>query len=366
MLHEFLLARRADILARSRTKLSARQIPTPSAGELAHGLPLFLDQLIAALRAKRDRQAVHDHGVSESADRHGVEMLRVGLTVGQLVQDYGSICQSVTELADEMNVLISADEFKTFNGCLDEAIAQAVTSYERQRDRTAGDDRSGAEHLGFLAHEMRNLLMTSMLTFEALRRGEVGIHGSTGNLHGRSLRRMRALIDRTLADVRIDAGIQSTEPVSIARLVEEIGVVASLEANERGITLSVDPGPFDVVVNGDSQILASAVANLVQNAFKFTRTTGHIRVRAHQEGARVLVDVEDECGGLPPGMAAELFRPFKQHGGAGEPGLGLGLAISLKGANATGGEIRVRDLPGSGCIFTIDLPIAASPPPGGK
>jgi hypothetical protein len=102
VLHEFLIANRGDILALSRAKLAARHIPTPTESELADGLPLFLDQIVSILRAKKsDRSAGHD-SVSASAAVHGGELQRIGLTVGQVVQDYGSICQSVTELADEV------------------------------------------------------------------------------------------------------------------------------------------------------------------------------------------------------------------------------------------------------------------------
>jgi signal transduction histidine kinase len=69
----------------------------------------------------------------------------------------------------------------------------------------------------------------------------------------------------------------------------------------------------------------------------------------------VLVEVEDECGGLPPGKAAELFRPFQQ-AGSDRTGLGLGLSITRKSIEANGGLVRVRDIPGTGCVFTIDLP----------
>ncbi len=359
MLQEFLISNRAEILDRSRAKLVAREVPTPTESELVTGLPLFLDQLIAILSAGKDARGPGHRSISASAALYGGELSRIGLTVGQVVQDYGSLCQSVTELADERGLAITADEFHTFNSCLDDATAQAVTEYERQRDRRV--DGVGVAHLGFLAHEMRNLLSTSMLTFEALSRGAVGIQGSTGTLLGRSLRRMRALIDRTLAEVRLGAGTAKPERVSVAELIEEIEIVATIEANDRAIQLSVDAGPRDVAVEGDPQILASVVANLVQNAFKFTRTRGHIAIRAHATDQRVLIEVQDECGGLPPGKAEDLFRPFEKRG-VDQTGLGLGLAISMKGAQASGGEIRVRDLPGSGCTFTVDLPIAPAAP----
>src|SRR6266478_5833621 len=138
MLHEFLTANRAEILNRSRAKLSTREAPTPTDSELIEGLPLFFDQLCAILRTKKDDREPGRREVFESATQHGGELLRMGLTVGQVVHDYGSICHGVTELADEMNIAITADEFHIFNRCLDDAIAQAVTEYQHQRDRAFG------------------------------------------------------------------------------------------------------------------------------------------------------------------------------------------------------------------------------------
>jgi signal transduction histidine kinase len=353
MLDEFLVANRDEILARSRAKLAGRVAPTPTPAELANGLPLFLDQLVAILRTKKGERAAGHDGVSASASLHGGQLLKMGLTVGQVVQDYGSICQSVTEVADERHLAITADEFHTFNHCLDEAIAKAVTEYEHQRDRSDGSP--AVAHLNFLAHEMRNLLASSMLTFEALASGAVGVRGSTGAMLGHSLRQMRVLLDRTLAEVRLGADIRNPERVCIAELIEEIAIVATIDAKDHDMQLSVDAGAYDVAVVADHQILASVVANLVQNAFKFTRPRGHITFRAYATADRALIDVQDECGGLPPGKAEDLFRPFEQRGDD-RTGLGLGLSISLKGIRASGGEIRIRDLPGAGCVFTVDLP----------
>jgi signal transduction histidine kinase len=357
MLNKFIVANRGEILARSRAKLAGRLAPIPTPGELEDGLPLFLDQLCAILRMRKDERAAGQSSLSASATLHGGQLLRMGLTVAQVVQDYGSIYQSVTELADERQVAIAVEDSQTFNRCLDEAIARAVTEYQQQRDRT--DSSPGVAHLGYLAHEMRNLLAGSMLTYDALASGTIGIRGSTGAMLGQGLRQMRALLDRTLAEVRLGAPIRNSERIPVAELVEEIAIVAIIDAKDHDMQLSIDAGPLDVVVEADHQILASVVANLVQNAFKFSRPRGHITVRAHATDARVLIDVQDQCGGLPSGKAEELFRPFEQRGDD-KTGLGLGLSISLRGARACGGEIRVRDLNGVGCVFSVDLPRAAS------
>jgi signal transduction histidine kinase len=96
------------------------------------------------------------------------------------------------------------------------------------------------------------------------------------------------------------------------------------------------------------------MSNLLQNAFKFT-PTGTVVLSARATDERVFLEVADECGGLPAGKAAELFLPFTQRS-ADRSGLGLGLAIALRSARACGGELHVRDVPGYGCVFTIELP----------
>ena len=97
---------------------------------------------------------------------------------------------------------------------------------------------------------------------------------------------------------------------------------------------------------------------MLQNAFKFSRHGGHIilRTTTTADEGRVQIEVEDECGGLPPGRAEDLFRPFEQRG-ANRSGLGLGLAIARESVETNGGLIRARNLPGKGCVFTIDLPV---------
>jgi signal transduction histidine kinase len=114
----------------------------------------------------------------------------------------------------------------------------------------------------------------------------------------------------------------------------------------------VEPG---LRVEADRHILASALSNLLQNAFKFTRPDTRVALSARSSTNRVLLEVEDECGGLAPGVRERLFRPFSQ-GAADRSGVGLGLSLSRRGIEAYGGTLFARDVPGRGCVFTIDLP----------
>ena len=97
------------------------------------------------------------------------------------------------------------------------------------------------------------------------------------------------------------------------------------------------------------------VGNLLQNAFKFTRPRSTVTLRVGASAERVLIEVQDECGGLPSGNVDELFRPFEQRG-ADRTGVGLGLAFSRWGVEANHGRIYARNLPDKGCVFTVDLP----------
>ena len=208
---------------------------------------------------------------------------------------------------------------------------------------------------------MRNVTNTAILTFGSIQKGTVAPGGSTGVVHARSLQRLIGLIDRSLADVRLDAGVQNVERVAVREVLEEVEIGAAMVAQERGLQFEVTPVDSSVIVQADRQILVAAIANLVQNALKFTKPNTTVRLGASNTTDRVQITVEDECGGLPPGRVENLVRPFTQRGHD-RTGLGLGLAICLKAATAMGGELLIRDLPGKGCIFTLDLPKQPPPP----
>lgn len=359
MLRAFIDRNREEILARARARVANRTAPRPSDAELSQGLPMFLEQLRDALeRVSTDREADHEE-IQLSASQHGHDLFSRGVSVAQVVHDYGDICQVITGLSVEQKTPISADEFQTLNLCLDDAIAGAVTAFAHLRERAITNE--GTERLGYLAHEMRNTLNTAMLAFASIKRGTAPLGGSTGALLERSHTRLQSLIDRSLADVRLDSGLENLERVPVKDLIEEVEIGASMIAQARGLhltTTTVDPA---IIVEADRQILAAALANLVQNALKFTRPGTTVAIRASTTADRVLIEVEDECGGLPPGRAENLLRPFVQKGGD-RTGLGLGLSICVKAVKAIGGELHIRDLPGKGCIFTIDLPKQPPPP----
>ncbi len=357
MLSEFVSANRIEIIERCRARVAERMAPKATAFELEEGIPLFLDLLEATLRSKLE---VAPAPVADTtAATHGESLLRQGFTIGQVVHDYGDVCQTITTMAVERTAPISPDEFRTLNLCLDDAIADAVSEFGRLEkiDIIEADSKRATEDLGFLAHELRNLLGTATLACEALRNGSVGTSGSTGAVLERRLKGMRDLVDRSLSVVRLDAGVLSRERIVIGELLQEVEVPAFMDTRARGLQLRLDVNDRSAAVVGDRQILASIVANLIQNACKFTHAHGEIILRTAATADHVRIEVEDECGGLAPGVLEAMFVPFQQEHGD-RTGVGLGLAICRRGAATLGGTIQARDLPGKGCVFTLELPRA--------
>ena len=365
MLHDLIAENRVQIIERAQRLMRDKSI-VPSVGvALAEQIALFLMQVVAALKRDfagipLDPASVTDASeqIADGGARYGNDLHRGGLTVAQVVHCYGDVCQIVTELAGDTATSISAGEFHVFNRCLDEAIAGAVTEYNRLHERHMAHE--DAERLGFFAHELRNGLSTAILSFDAIQRGMVGVGGSTGAIHVRSLSRLRALVERSLATVRLEAGSPRLELVPLGEFMADMESSAALEARSRGVDLKVETPRADVVFHADRELLASAVSNLVQNACKFTRPGGHVSCAVRVTHDRIMIDVADQCGGLPPGKVDELFRPFSRKG-ADHSGLGLGLSIARSAVEVHAGAIHVRDVPGVGCVFTVDIPRLSTP-----
>jgi signal transduction histidine kinase len=355
MLLDFIASHREDLIARTRLKVAKRLAPRPTERELESGVPLFLDQLAETLRlAPRVLPAEMDR----TAAVHGAALLGLGYTIAQVVHDYGDVCQAITELAIESAAPIDNHEFHTLNLCLDNAIAQAVTEYSRLRDQSFS--AAETERSGVFAHELRNRIATAQLGFSVIQSGHAPVGGSVAAVVNRSFKEMASLVTRALVEVRVESGTAKRQRVPLFKLIEDAGVEASLEAGPRKIALDVAATDPTIDVDVDPQLIAGALANLVQNACKFTRAGGHVILRSAVIDRRVRVDVEDSCGGLPAGKADELFHAFEKRG-TDRSGLGLGLFISRRSVEACGGVLLVRDLPGRGCIFAIDLPVMSPP-----
>jgi hypothetical protein len=185
-------------------------------------VPLFLEQLVHTLESEEltaARPAHHpdpspvDSEIGRAATLHGTELLRLGYSVNQVVHHYGDVCQAVTELAVQKAQAITADEFRTLNRCLDEAIADAVTAFGDERENVILNQATDMhQQLGAVAEEQRRLVDIALETLAAIQTGNVGIAGATASALSNTLRELRVLIDRTLPEIRLITDLTRTPP----------------------------------------------------------------------------------------------------------------------------------------------------------
>lgn len=371
MMYEFLINNRENLAARCREKVSGRPGRQASKVQLQNGVPMFLDQLIRTLAIERTSDpavsqkisgpaggglALSEMGVTAAA--HGRELLELGFTVDQVVHDYGDLCQAITDLAIERDAPFQVEEFRTLNRCLDNAIADAVTEFSYQRDFISAEKlvKDNNERLGYFVHELRNLLGTTSLAFTAAKIGNLNLSGATGAILERSILSLSKLIDESLSDIK---GVGNSEVVlstfSLSSFIAEAQASAELSVGNYSCTFKVMPVDVDLAISGNRSLLLAALANILQNAFKFTRKNTQVLLSAYASAQNIRIDVKDNCGGLPQGTEESIFLPFSQSG-KNRTGAGLGLTIAKQSVAANGGALCVHSIPNVGCIFTISLP----------
>ena len=371
-MHRFLANNRDELIARCKAKVAKRPLRAATIEQLKNGIPLFLEQLIKTLEAEADgqdgkslrisgaaggdAQALSEMGVGAAA--HGKQLLELGYSVDQVVHDYGDLCQSITDLAMERDAPFGVDEFRTLNRCLDNAIADAVTEFGFQREAGLASRQSAEMHerRASFIHEVRNSLDVATHAAGALELGSLPMSGATGSVLKRSLAAMKVLINQSLEEVQTAHTDAQHDVFPLATLIANARQAAALDANARGCELRVLSVDSLLGIKGNQDLLLAALMNLLHNALKFTHAHSEVTLHAHATGDRVLIDVEDHCGGLPPGAAEKMFSPFTQlTKDTTGMGLGLGLSIARRNVEADGGTLSVRDVPGTGCVFTINL-----------
>jgi len=212
MLHQFLTSNRTELITRCRNKVARRLSPSEIPLALDHGVPLFLQQLVETLRLEQTEppSAAYESkpspaatDIGRAATVHGAELLRLGYSVDQVVHDYGDVCQAITELAGEHDERISTGEFRTLNRCLDNAIADAVTSFGRARQVLLDDQAETLEQrLHYFSLDHRRLVDIALQAYDVIKSGQVGATGATGKLLFHTLEELRSLADRTLPEIR--------------------------------------------------------------------------------------------------------------------------------------------------------------------
>jgi len=215
---------------------------------------------------------------------------------------------------------------------------------------------------GRVAHDVVGPLSAANLALDLLARGTASPERAARAIEsGRAgIMRARLIADGLLAFARAGArpepGVEADVAEVIAGAIKEIAperellIVSEVEAPGRA---ACNPG-----------VLASLVSNLLRNAVKYAggvpspRIVVRARAIADRRGARVRIEVEDNGPGLPPELGEQAFEPYVRGPNSRQPGIGLGLATVKRIADAHGGRVSVRSVPGAGCTFSVELPAA--------
>ncbi len=255
----------------------------------------------------------------------------------------------------------------------EEALREATLAAERARSEAERANLAKSEFLSRMSHELRTP-MNSILGFgQVLARAEPRADQQKHVQHilkaGRHLLR---LINEVLEIARIEAGRQSfsLEPVHVGTVMQEaVGIVRPL-AEQSGIeVLEGESTGRDGYVRADRQRLTQVLLNLLSNAVKYNRPEGHVRLTCETEPAgddgeaRVWLRVEDSGRGIPESRLHQLFTPFARLGAEQTEveGTGLGLALSLRLAEAMGGTLELERTGPEGSVFRLGLLGATDP-----
>jgi signal transduction histidine kinase len=182
--------------------------------------------------------------------------------------------------------------------------------------------------------------------------------------------RLTSLVAQVLDFAGIESGSRAyaTEPVALARLVDDVVKDMRLAFEQSGLTVAKEIPAGVPDVSGDAAALRRVLANLLANALKFAASGRRVTVRAVARPERRVVElrVEDHGPGIPPEERERVFEPFYRGAAAQrneQPGSGLGLSLVHRVVDAHGGRARIEDTAGGGATVVIELP-AAEPEPG--
>jgi two-component system, OmpR family, sensor kinase len=199
------------------------------------------------------------------------------------------------------------------------------------------------------------------MALELARRGDASLHGQLDRIERETVR-INSFIEQLLTLARLEntEATPSMEPVSLNEVVEVVVADAKLEAEKVGCALSTT-SLAQYTVNGNPEILHSAIENVVRNAIYHGGAGKLVEIGLHGEGKDVVVAIRDHGPGVPEEMVGRLFEPFFRVDTARSlttGGSGLGLAIASRAVALHGGTISAHNAAPSGLAVTIKLPLA--------
>ncbi len=242
---------------------------------------------------------------------------------------------------------------------------------ERAERELQDADRRKDEFLAILAHELRNPLAPIRNSLHILRlTGQSDPAAErVGEMMERQVNHMVRLVDDLLEVSRITRGKIELrkEPIELAAVVRSAVETSKPLVDAAGHQLAVTIPSEPLFLLGDLVRLSQVIANLLNNAAKYTEPGGQIWLKVRREADCVSISVRDTGIGIPSDMLPRVFDLFAQidrHVGHSQGGLGIGLTLVKSLVEMHGGAVKVQsDGPGRGSEFEVRLPLVAGPQP---
>lgn len=289
-----------------------------------------------------------------SAAEKGLLLLVAGYVIGAL----GSLRNNHRQLRQSIGLRLD-------NQALAERLAaekESELAARRAADR-ANEDKS--RFLAAASHDARQPLHALGFFVETLKAQPLDARARLvlGNVE-LAQQALVSLHEGLLDLTSIDVGTvtPALRVVRVRELLQALEIESAPRAKQRGLSFRA-AGP-DVAVHTDPALALRIARNLVVNALQYTER-GRVLVAVRRRGARALVQVWDTGIGIPEEQHERIFDELFQVGNAARDraqGLGLGLSIVRRLAQALGTEVTVRSTPGRGSVFSFSLPLAAAPP----
>ena len=255
-------------------------------------------------------------------------------------------------------------------GLLVGVIALGLVAAYRLVRRESEMARLKSDFVANVSHDLKTPLALIRMFGETLEMNRAPDEATRREYYGvitRESERLSHLIDNVLDFSRIEGGRRRYElaPGPLEPVIHEALDTFRYPLSQLGFKVTVDVDPDLPEVRLDAGAMGQALANLVDNAIKYSDTRRRLSVNARRVGAAVAIEVADEGIGIPPGEEARIFAKFYRVGRSdtqGRRGSGVGLALVKHVVEAHGGRVSVESRVGEGSRFTITLP-AANPAP---
>lgn len=239
------------------------------------------------------------------------------------------------------------------------AAERDMSSNALEAARNADAERSDV--FAMVTHDLRTPLCVIVANADVIAKEPAGIQvreAAEDITHAAA--RMGRLVTDLFDVARIDAGTFSLDkrPHHVQALLSKIRHSFRPLFDGRGVALSVEVPPADVVASFDHDRVEQMLSNLLGNALKFTAPGGAVDVHVEHDTDELVLVVRDEGTGIHPEFLPHVFDRFSQHDRDGRRGLGLGLYLCRTIATAHGGDISVLSDVGAGSTFRVWLPMS--------